>query len=66
MDHAASLSGSARANAYAALDKTLMTQYAPAFPLYVPNFRYLTAKRVKNVIYSNYFGYPILNAMSVG
>ena len=66
MDHAASLSGSARANAYAALDKTLMTQYAPAFPLYVPTFRYLTAKRVKNVIYSNYFGYPILNAMSVG
>lgn len=66
MDHAASLSGSARANAYAGLDKTLMTQYAPAFPLYVPTFRYLTAKRVKNVIYSNYFGYPILNAMSVG
>jgi len=66
MDHAASLSGSARANAYAALDKTLMTKYAPAFPLYVPTFRYLTAKRVKNVIYSNYFGYPILNAMSVG
>jgi peptide/nickel transport system substrate-binding protein len=66
MDHAASLSGSARASAYAALDKTLMTKYAPAFPLYVPTFRYLTAKRVKNVIYSNYFGYPILNAMSVG
>jgi peptide/nickel transport system substrate-binding protein len=66
MDHAASLTGSARAAAYAALDKTLMTKYAPAFPLYVPTFRYLTAKRVKNVIYSNYFGYPILNAMSVG
>lgn len=66
MDHAASLSGSARAAAYAALDKTLMTKYAPAFPLYVPTYRYMTAKRVKNVIYSNYFGYPILNAMSVG
>jgi peptide/nickel transport system substrate-binding protein len=66
MDHAASLSGNARASAYAALDKTLMTKYAPAFPLYVPNFRYLTSKRVQNVIYSNYFGYPILNAMSVG
>jgi peptide/nickel transport system substrate-binding protein len=66
MDHAASLSGTARANAYAALDKTLMTKYAPAFPLYVPNFRYLVSKRTKNVIYSNYFGYPILNAMSVG
>ncbi len=66
MDAAASKSGAARASAYAKLDKTLMTKYAPAFPLYVPTFRYLTAKRVKNVIYSNYFGYPILNAMSVG
>jgi peptide/nickel transport system substrate-binding protein len=66
MDHAASLSGGARANAYAKLDKTLMTKYAPAFPLYVPTFRYLTAKRVKNVIYSNYFGYPDLEALSVG
>jgi peptide/nickel transport system substrate-binding protein len=66
MDHAASLSGKARVAAYAKLDKTLMTKYAPVFPLYVPTFRYLVAKRVKNVIYSNYFGYPILNAMSVG
>jgi len=66
MDAAASKSGKARAAAYAKLDKTLMTKYAPAFPLYTPNFRYLTSKRVKNVIYSNYFGYPILNAMSVG
>ena len=66
MDAAASKSGKARAAAYAELDKTLMTKYAPAFPLYVPTFRYLTAKRVKNVIYSNYFGYPILNALSVG
>jgi peptide/nickel transport system substrate-binding protein len=66
MDAAASKSGAARASAYAKLDKSLMTKYAPAFPLYVPTFRYLTAKRVKNVIYSNYFGYPILNAMSVG
>jgi peptide/nickel transport system substrate-binding protein len=66
MDAAASKSGSARAKAYASLDKLLMTKYAPAFPLYVPTFRYLTAKRVHNVIYSNYFGYPILNALSVG
>lgn len=66
MDHAASLSGSARAKAYAALDKLLMTKYVPAFPLYVPTFRYMTAKRVQNVIYSNYFGYPDLNALSVG
>ena len=66
MDAAAAKSGKARASAYAALDKTLMTHFAPAFPIYVPTFRYLTSKRVRNVIYSNYFGYPILNAMSVG
>jgi peptide/nickel transport system substrate-binding protein len=66
MDKAASLSGAARAKAYANLDATLMTKYAPAFPLYIPTFRYLTSKRVKNVIYNSYFGYPILNAMSVG
>jgi peptide/nickel transport system substrate-binding protein len=66
MDHAASLSGAARSKAYAALDKTLMVKYAAAFPLYIPNFRYLTSKRVHNVIYNAYFGYPILNAMSVG
>jgi len=66
MDAASNKSGAARAQAYAKLDATLMTKYAPAFPLYIPTFRYLTAKRVKNVIYNNYFGYPILNAMSVG
>jgi peptide/nickel transport system substrate-binding protein len=66
MDAAASKSGAARSKAYAKLDANLMTKYAPAFPLYIPTFRYLTAKRVKNVIYNSYFGYPILNAMSVG
>jgi peptide/nickel transport system substrate-binding protein len=66
MDKAASKSGQARANAYAALDKTLMTKYIPIAPLYVPNSRFLTSKRVKNYIFSNYFGYPDLNAMAVG
>jgi peptide/nickel transport system substrate-binding protein len=66
MDHAASLSGAARAAAYAKADKLLMTKYAPAFPLYVPTYRYLTSKRLKNIIYSNYFGYPDMNALSVG
>jgi hypothetical protein len=62
---AASRSGRARARTYAALDKLLMTKYAPVFPLYVPNFRYLTSKRVHNIIFSHYYGAPILNAMSV-
>ena len=63
--HAASLSGSARARAYAALDKLLMTTYAPMVPLYVDNARYLTSKRVRNYIFSQNFDGPILNALSV-
>jgi peptide/nickel transport system substrate-binding protein len=66
MDSAASKSGSARVKAYAALDKTLMTKYVPLVPLYVPNSRFLTSSRTKNYIYSNYFGYPDFNALSVG
>ena len=62
---AASLYGKARASAYAALDKLLMANYAPVFPLDIPNTRYLVSKRVHNIVYSNYYGAPILNAMSV-
>lgn len=65
VDHAASLSGRARARAYAALDKLLMTKYAPVAPLFLGNLRYLTSKRVHNVVFSHYYGGPILNAMSV-
>jgi len=64
--HAASLFGTARANAYAALDKTLMEKYVPFIPYEVSNNRFLTATRVKNYIYSAYFNYPILQALSVG
>lgn len=64
-DHAASLSGSARSRAYAALDKLLMTTYAPMVPLYVDNAQYLTSKRVRNYIFSQNLGGPILNALSV-
>jgi peptide/nickel transport system substrate-binding protein len=66
MDQAAAKSGKARAQAYAALDRILMTKYIPMAPLYVPNSRFLTSKRVKNYIFSNYFGYPAFNAMAVG
>jgi peptide/nickel transport system substrate-binding protein len=64
--HAASLFGTARANAYAALDKTLMEKYVPFIPYEVSNNRFLTSSRVKNFIYSSYFNYPILQALSVG
>jgi peptide/nickel transport system substrate-binding protein len=64
--HAASLTGRARARAYAALDRLLMVKYAPVVPLMIPNFRYLTSKRVHNIVFSHYLGYPVLNAMSVG
>jgi peptide/nickel transport system substrate-binding protein len=66
LDHAAALTGQARARAYAALDRLLMTKYAPVFPLYIPNFRYLVSKRVHDIVFSHYYGGPILNAMSVG
>jgi peptide/nickel transport system substrate-binding protein len=65
MDHAASLTGQARARAYGALDELVMTKYAPVIPLYIPNFRYLVSKRVRNVAFSHYLGGPMLNAMSV-
>jgi ABC-type transport system substrate-binding protein len=66
LDHAASLFGAKRAAAYAALDKTLMTKYVPFIPYEVSNNRFLTSARVKNFIYSAYFNYPILQALSVG
>ncbi len=66
MDKAASLSGKARYDAYAKLDRILMTKYVPAAPVYIPNDRFLTSKRVGNYIYSNYFGYPDMNALTVG
>jgi peptide/nickel transport system substrate-binding protein len=65
-EHAASLSGRARVKAYAALDRLLMTKYAPVAPLYLPNFRYLVSNRVHNIVFSHYYGGPILNALSVG
>jgi ABC-type transport system substrate-binding protein len=65
-EHAALLSGRARARAYAALDRLLMTKYAPVLPIEVVNARYLTSRRVHNVISSTYYGGPLLNAMSVG
>jgi peptide/nickel transport system substrate-binding protein len=64
-EHAASLSGTARARAYAALDKQLMTTDAPVIPLSIPNVSYLVSRRVSNIIFDRYFGGPLLNAMSV-
>jgi ABC-type transport system substrate-binding protein len=66
LDHAASLSGSARAAAYAQLDKDLITKYAPIVPYLLPTNDYFVSSRTKNWIYSSYFGSPYLNALSVG
>jgi len=66
LDHASSLSGSARAAAYAKLDQDLMAKYAPVVPWVISTNRYFTASRVKNWIYSSYFGDPYLNALAVG
>jgi peptide/nickel transport system substrate-binding protein len=66
LDHAASLSGTARAAAYAKLDQDLMTNYAPVVPYLVATERFFTSSRVKNWVYSSYFGEPYFNALSVG
>src|SRR4029079_5428060 len=66
LDHASALSGAARAAAYAQLDQQLMTKYAPVVPYLISTNRYFTAARVKNWIYSSYFGSPYLNALAVG
>jgi peptide/nickel transport system substrate-binding protein len=66
MDAAAALTGQARAKAYAALDKMIMTKYAPWVPYYVQTTRFLVSSRTHNWVYSNYLGFPDLNALSVG
>jgi peptide/nickel transport system substrate-binding protein len=66
LDHAASLSGAARATAYAQLDKDLIQKYAPIVPYLLPTNDYFVSSRTKNWIYSAYFGSPYLNALSVG
>jgi ABC-type oligopeptide transport system substrate-binding subunit len=66
IDVAAQLTGKARAAAYAKLDYDLMTKYAPVVPYLINTNRYFVSSRVKNFIYSNYFGNPDYNAMSVG
>jgi len=66
MDAAARLTGTARAKAYAALDRMIMTKYAPWVPYYVQTTRFLVSSRTHNWIYSNYLGFPDMNALSVG
>ncbi|MGZ4333991.1 MAG: ABC transporter substrate-binding protein [Gaiellaceae bacterium] len=66
LDHAASLSGAARAAAYAKLDQDLMVKYAPVVPYLIPTNRYFVSSRTKGWIYSTYFGSPYLNALAVG
>jgi ABC-type oligopeptide transport system substrate-binding subunit len=66
LDHAASLSGAARAAAYAKLDQELMVKYAPVVPYLISTNRYFVSSRTKNWIYSSYFGAPYLNALAVG
>jgi len=66
LDHAASLSGAARAAAYAKLDQDLMVKYAPVVPYLISTNRYFVSSRTKGWIYSTYFGSPYLNALAVG
>jgi peptide/nickel transport system substrate-binding protein len=62
MDHAASLSGKARANAYGDLDKEFMDTYAPLIPKQISNAREFTSTHVSNYIYSSWWGQMFWNA----
>jgi peptide/nickel transport system substrate-binding protein len=66
MDAAANLTGKARAKAYQKLDYQIMKQYAPWVPYSIINGVFFTSARVKNYVYSSYFGEPVFNALSVG
>jgi peptide/nickel transport system substrate-binding protein len=66
MDAAANLSGAARTQAYQKLDYSIMKDYAPWVPYAIVNDNFLVSSRVHNYIYSNYFGEPDFNALSVG
>src|SRR5579862_3535783 len=65
MDHAASLTGSARATAYGNLDKEFMQNYAPIIPKQIPNTREFSSKRVGNWIYSTWWGQGFWNAIKL-
>jgi peptide/nickel transport system substrate-binding protein len=66
MDAAANKTGAARAKAYQTLDYQIMQKYAPWVPYAIINGVFFVSARVKNYVYSNYFGEPDLNALSVG
>jgi peptide/nickel transport system substrate-binding protein len=66
MDRAAALSGSARASAYAALDRKIMADYAPWVPYGIVNDAFFVSTKVHNFVYSSYTGEPAFNALSVG
>lgn len=66
LDQAASLSGQARANAYAKLDQELMVKYAPVVPYLVETAHFFTSARLGNWVYSTYFGEPYFNALTIG
>jgi len=65
MDHAASLTGKARATAYGNLDAEFMHNYAPIIPTQISNSRIFASKRVHNWVYSTWWGQPFWNAIKL-
>jgi peptide/nickel transport system substrate-binding protein len=65
MDHAASLTGKARATAYGNLDAEFMHNYAPIIPDEISNTRIFASKRVHNWVYSTWWGQPFWNAIKI-
>jgi hypothetical protein len=48
------------------LDFQIMQKYAPWVPYAIVNGVFFTSNRVKNYVYSSYFGEPVFSALSVG
>jgi peptide/nickel transport system substrate-binding protein len=65
MDHAASLTGKARATAYGNLDAEFMHNYAPIIPTQISNSRIFASSRVHNWVYSTWWGQPFWNAIKL-
>jgi len=65
MDHAASLTGSARATAYGNLDAEFMHDYAPIIPTQISNSREFTSTHVHNWVYSTWWGQGFWNAIKL-
>jgi peptide/nickel transport system substrate-binding protein len=65
LNAASAKTGAARKTAYAALDKNVMTKYAPVVSYELDNARIVVSSRVGNWTYDEFQGSPALNVLTV-